>query len=759
MLDSKLGKVILAVLGVVLMLAFLLPSTSNLQSGRGTTFGEADGRPLTSEDRTRARNLLGVANRIVVVMNLDGVPQQAALPVAALAQPRLDALQLSGLPPQQRQQAVAFILDSAVAQVRELEQSPVTLELLLRESARNGTAVSVERAAELLEQANAQVQIDESREFTAYRDIAGEALRQNYAIAAKSMFDVAQSMAKYGEFVKVSRPFADYQLAIARQQVEMDVVPFLAETYVDGVEEPSSSEISAQFDQFKDVAEGTVDDDNPFGFGYRLPRRVEFESIGVRAEDVERVVRTRLMEQPLAQRELALFRYWGNNPTRFPAREEEAATTQPATNPATQPAEEPAATEDIATTQPATQPSTQPADDADFLLASDGSEVKVYLDEQTAKLGDKVGADDWKAFVAVHDDVARAYLQAEVLTLENTVAGRINERLSGDFRRFDATRRRGEEAPETSAGVAYNADDYFEKLADHIAEQEGVRPTVRNLRESPMPLTDLLDPEKAGPIANAIVRDEDGNFQRFAQLLATRLVPLLNEEQLEAVTSVSRELELLEPTPVMIEGQNAWFARVTEALPDAPPESIDVVRDEIVRDLKLAEAYAQANEAAQALVSQAAEADGLAGPAPDRVVSVGPFLLARGPFDAESIGGPLSPSGLTTLAQATYSALPTGTRERGAIFRAELPADKRVLAAQVKGTEGAWTSLSQRDQILALTRRQASAAVLLNTQAIDEFFDPTNVATRVGFEPEKGIGVDGEPLDDEDGAADEKADA
>ena len=166
MLESKLGKVILAVLGVVLMLAFLLPSAQSLQGGRGTTFGDADGRPVTSEDRTRAGNLLGVANRIVVVLNLDGIPQQAALPVAALAQPRLDALQLSGLPPQQRQQAVAVILDSAVRQVRQLEQSPVTLELLLRESARNGTAVSVERAAELLEQSGARVQIDDSRELT-----------------------------------------------------------------------------------------------------------------------------------------------------------------------------------------------------------------------------------------------------------------------------------------------------------------------------------------------------------------------------------------------------------------------------------------------------------------------------------------------------------------------------------------------------------------------------------------------------------------
>jgi hypothetical protein len=55
-------------------------------------------------------------------------------------------------------------------------------------------------------------------------------------------------------------------------------------------DEPTEEEITAQFERYKKFPAGRISEQNPYGFGYKIDDRVQFEYIAVKIEDVARIV-------------------------------------------------------------------------------------------------------------------------------------------------------------------------------------------------------------------------------------------------------------------------------------------------------------------------------------------------------------------------------------------------------------------------------------------------------------------------------------
>lgn len=68
--------------------------------------------------------------------------------------------------------------------------------------------------------------------------------------------------------------------------LEAEYVQLEASAFADKQQTPAADALTKQFDQHKANIPGDASESNPFGFGYRLPNRVQFEYIAVKLSDV-----------------------------------------------------------------------------------------------------------------------------------------------------------------------------------------------------------------------------------------------------------------------------------------------------------------------------------------------------------------------------------------------------------------------------------------------------------------------------------------
>ena len=74
------------------------------------------------------------------------------------------------------------------------------------------------------------------------------------------------------------------------ETIDVEFVKFDSAVFAETQDEPTHQEISAHFDKYKKFLAGAVSDQNPYGFGYKLPDRVRLEYIAVRLDDISKVV-------------------------------------------------------------------------------------------------------------------------------------------------------------------------------------------------------------------------------------------------------------------------------------------------------------------------------------------------------------------------------------------------------------------------------------------------------------------------------------
>ncbi|MEL7239145.1 MAG: hypothetical protein AAGK78_09800, partial [Planctomycetota bacterium] len=489
-----------------------------------------------------------------------------------------------------------------------------------------------------------------------------------------------------GDFSKTSRAQAEYAVALGRQRITMDAIVLDVDEFTVGLPDPTDEQIQAQFDAYRETAAQTItaeagELENPFGFGYRLPDRVKLEYLAVEAQRVQEKVLADVEAMPLRDRVLTMYRLWKESPEQFVA-PEEPEEPEPTTAPATASAD---ITSDATSDAPATQPATQPAGDdaadeaenADEaaededpfapLLASDGSETQAFLDEQAAAYTDEVAAEEWDRFTAVYDEVLRRYVITQQRELIEAVGKRMRDTLGSDYRKYKAhlvsQSVKGKDEPRDPepvgrVGQPVTSLDYLAAVADDVADATGIRPTVRRFGDL-LSRTELADQGIVGDIAfTFILPDGARDFSQrinFADYALGAAVPLADPEDREQLEQSPLGLDLHEPSaPIPSLLGDTFMFRLIDAAPDAAPESLDEVRDQVVEDLRRQAAFEKATEAGEAIVAEA-RGSSIAVAAGDRVFrQVGPFLPQQGPGLGELGEGQLSPAGRFVFSQQFF---------------------------------------------------------------------------------------------------------
>ena len=75
------------------------------------------------------------------------------------------------------------------------------------------------------------------------------------------------------------------------EKVTVEFVKFDSAVFAEKQQQPGEDKIAEQFEKYKAIVPGTVSDENPHGFGYKLPDRVQLEYIAVKLDEVKTIVK------------------------------------------------------------------------------------------------------------------------------------------------------------------------------------------------------------------------------------------------------------------------------------------------------------------------------------------------------------------------------------------------------------------------------------------------------------------------------------
>jgi hypothetical protein len=109
-----------------------------------------------------------------------------------------------------------------------------------------------------------------------------------------TIFSKLLAVWQYAQMICSSENVTSTQISqiIARQQesVDAELVEFDSAVFAPSIENPASSIEQEHFDKYKKFFAGAVSEENPYGFGYKLPDRVQIEYIVVRLDDVRTLI-------------------------------------------------------------------------------------------------------------------------------------------------------------------------------------------------------------------------------------------------------------------------------------------------------------------------------------------------------------------------------------------------------------------------------------------------------------------------------------
>jgi len=160
--------------------------------------------------------------------------------------------------------------------------------ILLRDEARNaGFSVRSEDIGQML--STVLPQLYEGATYTQTM----RSLVSRYGIPEKDIladFGKLWSVLQYAEAVCSTETVTNSEIrhlaSYERQTLTAECVQLKAEYFADKSMTPSAEEMTAQFEKYKTIAPGDASEQNPYGFGYKLPDRIQVEYLVLDLNDV-----------------------------------------------------------------------------------------------------------------------------------------------------------------------------------------------------------------------------------------------------------------------------------------------------------------------------------------------------------------------------------------------------------------------------------------------------------------------------------------
>jgi len=254
---KKNQKKLLAVFGVGLMVAFLLPAgIGQMGDAHNPVAGTLGGESV----RAREVSDYHLQWELLKRCGLKGSPLPYTFRLASPQEFQMMRMMLQ----------YGMDIRRAPGVVELVETHPDAWMLLVKEAKSLGlriSSVDVQRAME------EEVVIPSS-----YDEVKRDLLIDGIA----NVLLVHQSMERVTANVKVSEPMRRHAKAESAQRIDLNLVEINAIESLSKVSAPTTQQIESQFAEFANDAPGTIDKArNPFGFGYRVPDRVTLQYVMV----------------------------------------------------------------------------------------------------------------------------------------------------------------------------------------------------------------------------------------------------------------------------------------------------------------------------------------------------------------------------------------------------------------------------------------------------------------------------------------------
>lgn len=313
----KNNRKVMAVVIIVILFGFIGGSTllqylDRKKGGLHKTIAYfGDGKKITNYDLVLARQELAILN----MLGVDGMLKNIVF--QALRTPDLQALLLGELLFSDRMTSPGLIqrikqtirMDKYRVSNKQIdaiytESVPDDIRWLLleKEARQAGVRISNENSGKLLTSVI-------SRLFpgATYSQLIGamiRGMRGQPGIPEEKIlatFGKLMAVLEYAKMVcsgeNVTTAQIMHNVSWENETIDVEFVEFSSAVFAETQAQPSEQEISEHFYKYKKFFAGAVSEQNPYGFGYKLPDRVKLEYIAVKLDDISSIVAAPTQEE------------------------------------------------------------------------------------------------------------------------------------------------------------------------------------------------------------------------------------------------------------------------------------------------------------------------------------------------------------------------------------------------------------------------------------------------------------------------------
>ena len=307
----KHNKKIMAFVVIALMIVFTIQPVMDYlswrRSGGQGAFAYYDGhKKITANDRIQAQKQLGLLKGIGADYFLR--PQdpryvssqdlQTAFLGELLFSERATAAQYIERVRRIVGMAGYGLTEKQINDIYNRQYSPDIYWLLLTAEARSaGIRIPPETAKEQLEIIIPRMQRGKTYQQAISEIVAREGASEEQVVETfTDLISVIQNGKMMCEIQATTSQQILHEIDWRRESIDFSYVLFDSSDFAAGVPQPGQEKTGGQFSRYKGFFAGDVNEDNPYGFGYKLPERVGLEYIAVRLDDIASTI-----QQPTQQ--------------------------------------------------------------------------------------------------------------------------------------------------------------------------------------------------------------------------------------------------------------------------------------------------------------------------------------------------------------------------------------------------------------------------------------------------------------------------
>lgn len=292
----KYNKKVMAVVVIVIMFGFIGGGTLLRQMSERsvvTLAYYADNRKITNNDLLNARRELDVLR----AMRADALLQNQSLRGILLgeilfAEQRTSPALLNHIKQTIRQYQYR-ISDRQINDIyRRSMPSSIYWILLKKEATNAGIGVSNEQAGEVL--GRVLPQLYDGMKYS----LVMANLMSQYGLPEEKLLELygqLLAIVQYAQIICSNENMTASQIsqavAFERETINAQLVQFDSKVFTSETDTPDPDELKEHFEKFSKFEQTDISDENPYGFGYKLPDRVQLEYIVIKLDDVEPLIK------------------------------------------------------------------------------------------------------------------------------------------------------------------------------------------------------------------------------------------------------------------------------------------------------------------------------------------------------------------------------------------------------------------------------------------------------------------------------------